>query len=128
NRSVITVTPDLLLDRFVEDFVYRYHFKMFPVVHDEAVLGCATSSSLTEIPRERWHTLTVRDVMEPCNESTSVHPNTDTLEALGKMMRSGRSRLLVVENGRLVGLLSLRDVMDFFNLKVELDEAERRTS
>ncbi|MEW5883047.1 MAG: site-2 protease family protein [Armatimonadota bacterium] len=126
NRSVISVPPDLPLDRFVEDFVYRYHYKMFPVVHDESVLGCASSSSLTEVPRERWHTLTVRDAMEPCNEATSIHPNTDTLEALGKMMRSGRSRLLVVENGRLIGLLSLRDVIDFFNLKVQLDEPERR--
>lgn len=123
NRSIITVPPDLPLDRFVEDAVYRYHYKMFPVVHDGAVLGCATSTSLTDIPRERWHTLTVRDVMEPCDGNTSVHPNTDTLEALGKMMRAGRSRLIVVENGRLVGILSLRDVMDFINLKVELDEA-----
>lgn len=125
NRSVITVPPDLPLDRFVEDVVYRYHYKMFPVAGDDTVLGCATSTSLTDVPREQWHTLTVRDVMEPCDDSTSVHPNTDTLEALGKMMRTGRSRLLVVDHGRLVGILSLRDVMDFINLKVELDEAGR---
>jgi Zn-dependent protease/CBS domain-containing protein len=125
NRSIITVPPDLPLDRFVEDVVYRYHYKMFPVVHEDAVLGCATSTSLTDVPRDRWHTLTVRDVMEPCDDSSSVHPNTDTLEALGKMMRTGRSRLLVVDHGRLVGVLSLRDIMDFINLKVELDEAGR---
>lgn len=124
NRSVISVPPDLPLSRFVEDFVYRYHYKMFPVVDDESVLGCASSSSLTEVPRDRWHTLTVRDTMEPCNEATSIHPNADTLEALSKMIREGRSRLLVVDGGRLVGILSLRDVMDFFNLKVELDQTK----
>lgn len=127
NRNAISIPPDLPLDRFVEDFVYRYHYKMFPVVHDGSVLGCATSSSLTEVPREQWHALTVRDVMERCNEAMSIHPNADTLDALGKMIRSGRSRLLVVENGSLVGILSLRDIMDFFNLKVELDEAGIRS-
>jgi CBS domain-containing protein len=38
------------------------------------------------------------------------------------MSQGGLSRLLVVENGRLVGLVSLKDLLDFFSLKVELEE------
>ena len=38
------------------------------------------------------------------------------------MSQSGASRLLVVENGRLVGLVSLKDLLEFFSLKVELEE------
>ena len=40
------------------------------------------------------------------------------------MNQSGVSRLLVVENGRLVGLVSLKDLLDFFSLKVELEEQD----
>jgi CBS domain-containing protein len=36
------------------------------------------------------------------------------------MTQSGFSRLLVVEDGRLVGLLTLKDLLNFFALKVEL--------
>jgi signal-transduction protein with cAMP-binding, CBS, and nucleotidyltransferase domain len=38
------------------------------------------------------------------------------------MSQTGQSRLMVVENGRLVGLVSLKDLLDFFSLKMELEE------
>jgi CBS domain-containing protein len=42
------------------------------------------------------------------------------------MNRTGMSRLLVREDGRLVGILALKDVLRFFALKVELEgEAAR---
>jgi CBS domain-containing protein len=37
------------------------------------------------------------------------------------MNQTGVSRLLVVENGRLAGLVTLKDLLDFFSLKVELE-------
>ena len=37
-------------------------------------------------------------------------------------------RLLVVENGRLVRLVSLKDLLDFFSLKVELEEQTEAAS
>jgi signal-transduction protein with cAMP-binding, CBS, and nucleotidyltransferase domain len=40
------------------------------------------------------------------------------------MNQSGVSRLMVVENGRLVGLVTLKDLLDFFSLKVELEEQD----
>jgi len=40
------------------------------------------------------------------------------------MNQSGVSRLLVVEKGRLVGLVTLKDLLDFFSLKVELEEQD----
>jgi CBS domain-containing protein len=40
------------------------------------------------------------------------------------MNQSGVTRLLVVENGRLVGIVTLKDLLDFFSLKVELEEQD----
>ena len=38
------------------------------------------------------------------------------------MSQGGVSRLMVVEGGHLVGLVTLKDLLDFFSLKVELED------
>lgn len=38
-----------------------------------------------------------------------------------RMRQIGHSRLLVVEDGRLVGILSVRDLLSFLALKLELE-------
>jgi len=38
------------------------------------------------------------------------------------MKRAGASRLMVVDGGRLVGVVTLKDMLEFLSLKIELDE------
>jgi CBS domain-containing protein len=52
-----------------------------------------------------------------------VSPDADALDALGRMRRTGSSRLLVVERDRLVGMVSLKDLLRFLSLKIELEDA-----
>jgi CBS-domain-containing membrane protein len=52
----VTVSSDLTLDRLVEDYVYRYHHKMYPVVADSnKVEGCVTTKQIKEVPKEDWN-------------------------------------------------------------------------
>lgn len=51
NSDPITVPPSLDLLHWVEDFVYRYHHKAFPVVSDGHLEGCITTQALAGIPR-----------------------------------------------------------------------------
>jgi signal-transduction protein with cAMP-binding, CBS, and nucleotidyltransferase domain len=48
------------------------------------------------------------------------------MHALARMQSTGASRLLVVENGHLVGIVSLKDLLRFFHLKLELESDDRR--
>ena len=108
----------------VEDRIYRHHHKMFPVTDGGRLLGLVTTQGVLEVPRERWGAVRVRDVFEPLGAENTVSPDGDALEALSKMRRSGRSRLLVVSRpGQLVGVLSLKDLLDFFHLKLELEQS-----
>ena len=58
----------------------------------------------------------------------SIAPDADALEALGKMQRTGSSRLLVTDGSRLVGIVSLKDLLRFLDLKLELEDGERSPS
>jgi Zn-dependent protease/CBS domain-containing protein len=123
NRNVVTVPADLSLDEFVQNYVYYHHFKAYPVVSEGRLLGIVSVEALRGIPREEWPSLTVAQVMEACDGTNAIPPTLDTLQALSLMARQGKSRLLVVENDQLLGMISFRDIMEFFNLKVALDES-----
>jgi CBS domain-containing protein len=57
------------------------------------------------------------------SEENSIDPLADAIVALTRMTRGRRSRLIVVApDGRLAGILTLKDLLEFFQLKMELEE------
>jgi CBS domain-containing protein len=118
----VTVRRDLSIREVVEDYVYRHHYKMLPVVAHGELVGCVTTRRIKETPRDEWERQSVGSIVEPCSEENSISPDADAMEALSRMHRSRASRLMVVEDGTLVGVLSLKDLLEFFSLKMELGD------
>lgn len=120
----VTVPRAISVLDLVQSYIYRHHYKMFPVVDDSGrLLGCVTTRQVRELPRDEWERQTVGSLAERCNPENTVRADTDAMEALAQMSRSGVSRLMVVEDDRLLGILSLKDLLRFFSLKVELETA-----
>ena len=121
-RSPITVPPAITVAKLVEDYVLKYHFKMFPVLDDGRLVGCVTSRDIKEIPKEEWGRETVGQIAVRCPPEAIIGPQTDAVKALAIMNQTGLSRLLVAEDGRLVGILTLKDLLAFLSLKVEMGQ------
>jgi Zn-dependent protease len=124
NPRPILVPPTLDLHTWVEEYVYRYHRKTFPVGTEGHLDGYVTTRALARYPRGEWMQHTVGEVMERDLRAVSIAPETDALHALTIMQRTGASRLLVVADGKLVGIVSLKDLLGFLQLKLELNESE----
>jgi len=124
NTSPVAVQDSITVEHLVEDYIYKYHYKMFPVMSGDKLVGCITTRQVKEIPREAWSRETIREAASECSAENTISPDTDAIKALGLMTQSGVSRLLVVENGRLVGIVTLKDLLDFFSLKVELEDKD----
>ena len=122
--DVRTVPPDLSVRELVEDHVYRWHFKMFPVTENGRLVGCVTTRRIREIPHAEWDHRTVEEIMEPCSNENTISTKSGALEALKRMNRDGRSRLVVVQDGRLQGVISLKDIGRLITLKLELEAEE----
>jgi Zn-dependent protease/predicted transcriptional regulator len=121
--DAVTVPPSISLEQLVEDYIYKYHFKMIPVVEDhDRLLGCVTTKQIKEIPREEWSRRTVGDVASQCTSENTIEPEADAMKALSIMKQTGNSRLMVVEGGRLVGIIALKDLLELLSLKVELEQ------
>jgi Zn-dependent protease len=125
NREPVTVPPSLDLLRWVEDYVYRYHRKLFPVASNGHLEGVIRTQDLARVPRQEWDRHTVAEVAEHDLQALTIPPDADALQALAKMQRSGSSRLLVTEGDRLVGIVSLKDLLRFLDAKMELERLGR---
>jgi Zn-dependent protease/predicted transcriptional regulator len=118
----VTVPPSVSIADFIEDYVYRYHFKMFPVVDQGRVSGCVSTRQVKDVPREDWSLRTIGEIAVPCSDENTISPDADSLEAISRMNRARTGRLMVLDGDNLVGIISLKDLLKFLALKVELEE------
>ncbi len=121
-RDPVTVPPSITVREWVEDYVYRHHFKMFPVVEKSNLLGCISIESIKQISKDDWRNNKVRDLMEPCSKTNTVSADMETTKLLSAMVRPGKeSRYMVVDDGQLVGMISLKDLLELIALKLEIE-------
>jgi Zn-dependent protease/CBS domain-containing protein len=116
----ISVSPDISIHDLVEDYVYRYHHKLFPVTENNQLVGSVTTAQIKNAPRQQWQNLTVRQIMVPCTDDNTVDANLDAEEMLRRVQRTKSGRLIVTDNGRLAGIVSLKDLLEVFSLQMEL--------
>jgi Zn-dependent protease/predicted transcriptional regulator len=117
----VVVSPDINLEGLIEDYIYRYHYKMYPVVEEGKLIGCVELKSVKDIPKEDRALKKVRDIMEVCSDSNTIGPEENAEKVLSLMQKKNRSRLMVVEKNRLIGVISIKDLMDFLSIKIDLD-------
>ena len=124
NAQPIVVPPSLDVEHWVDDYVYRYHHRAFPVACNGRLEGVITTQSLSQLPRSQWGEHTVGELMNRDVGAVSIAADADALDALARMRRLGVSRLLVAAGDKLLGIVSLKDLLHFLDLKLEL-EAEK---
>jgi len=117
----ITVPPSISIEQLVNDYFYRHHLKMFPVCDGDRLVGCVTSNQVKQVPKDKWSQQTVRQLIKPCSRENTVGPEMDAVKALSIMNRTGNSRLMVVDGEQLVGIVTLKDMLKFLDLKIDFE-------
>jgi predicted transcriptional regulator len=90
------------------------------VVENGCLKGIVTLNCVKEVANSKWAEHVVADVMTPPRDDLLVTPEKDALEALVQVTKSGLGRLLVVEEGCLLGIASQRDLLKLFEIKTHL--------
>ena len=120
----VTVSPSTTVRDLVEEFIYRHHHDMFPVTDDGELVGCVSTREVKAVPREQWDRRTVREIAKACSPENTIDPDLDALKALALMQRTGNGRLMVTQQGRLVGILVLKDLLHLLSLKIDLRDVD----
>jgi predicted transcriptional regulator len=118
----VTVPGRISIQELVDDYIYKHHFKRFPVADNGTLHGCISTRQAKAVSRGEWNSRTVASVAEPCSPENTIRPETDAVKALARMNQTGVSRLMVVDDNRLIGIIALKDLLNFLSLKIELEE------
>ncbi len=116
-RDVVTVPPDLPLDRLVEEYFLKKGYRGFPVVKDGRTVGLVSIADLSPVLERYRPQRTVREVMVPLTEACLIPPEASLNEALRKMSLGGLGRLMVVRDERLAGMITKTGLLRMLEMR-----------
>jgi Zn-dependent protease/CBS domain-containing protein len=115
-RALVTVPPQLSLQTVVEEFFVAYGYGGFPVVEEGQVVGLIAVEDVQAIAQGLWSWRTVREVMRPASPDLFIPPDASMMQAMERMVRTNYDRLVVLEAGHPVGLVTRSAVAQFLQL------------
>ncbi len=121
-RDPVTVPASISIDEWLDDYVYQYHYKMYPVVDGPELLGCINVESIKSLPKDVRGSRRVREFVSPCSVENTIPADMSTSELLAGFLRpQSQARYMVVDGRKLVGMISLKDLLDLISLKLEIE-------
>ncbi|MEZ0254875.1 MAG: site-2 protease family protein [Chthoniobacter sp.] len=128
-RDLMTANPasipdTLPLNLAVEDYFLSGHHVAYPVCStDGEFRGLLRLDFLKEVPKEKWPYVSCGDVVaEKSAEALRIGANESAARAMRLLLAPDLSRLAVIENGRLVGIVTRHDILHFIEIHTELED------
>lgn len=109
-RTPVVVAADLTLGQFMDDVVHERRFTTYPVVDAGRPVGLLPFGRVARVPRRDWDLHTVGECMIPLADVPVLREGEAVADALEKLLSSEARRGLVLDDGLLVGLLSITDL------------------
>lgn len=126
--TVMTASPAIIPDTLplslaVEDFFLSGHYVAYPVcAADGEFRGLLQLDFLKAVPREKWPYTTAGDVVaERSSDALRIGVNESAARAMRLLLSPELSRLAVIENGRLVGIVTRHDILNFIEIHTQLE-------
>lgn len=117
SRDCPTVDEQVLLSDLMQEYVLRYNLTAFPVLRGAMLVGLVTVENVRSVPQEQWVRTRVSQVMTAMERLRALRPWDEAIQALQQFAERGESQLPVVDDGRVVGLLSRATLLRFIELR-----------
>lgn len=116
-RNVVSVPPDCTVAEAVSLYFQPYGYGGFPVVEHDRLVGLVTVTEIQTVPASLWLWRQVHQVMRPVSPSLIVRPDAPVVQAMEQMTREGCDRLVVLDDERVVGVLTRSAIVHFLQLR-----------
>ncbi|SHJ08669.1 Zn-dependent protease (includes SpoIVFB) [Dethiosulfatibacter aminovorans DSM 17477] len=121
-RDLVVVKDFTSVEDLVENYFYRYKYVCFPVVRNESVLGLVTIDSVKKIEREMWNQTSVGAITELLRDDLVAAPDATVISAMKKLFSNKIGRMVVIEDGKLIGIISRTDILNYIRVYSELHQ------
>jgi len=115
--TVVTIPAQCTLEEAVNRYFQPYGYGGFPVLDDEQLVGLITAHDIQAVSPAAWSWRQVGQVMRQVLPSLIVEPNTPVIQVMEHMVREGWDRLVVMQDGKIVGLVTHSAILHFLQLR-----------
>lgn len=124
SRNPVTTGPGQPLSQLADQVMLGRCVSFVPVEENGILLGYIDSGVLAGIDRDNWTNTTVNDVFVALRAEDCTTPETSAAQALDQLKGSNRRKLMVVQDNRLAGVISLSDLMGYLDVPRQLDSRQ----
>jgi Zn-dependent protease/predicted transcriptional regulator len=121
--DLVRIPPELSLQDAVDDYFMRHDHSGFPVEEQGRTIGLLTLRAVRRVPREQWPTRRVRDHMVPLSDQVIVAPEARMDGVVGKLQDGEANRVLVAQDGEVVGIITPTDLTRWLQRWQTLDSS-----
>jgi len=112
DEKVIAVPAEVSVLDFVEEYLFHYRIRTFPVVDKDGLAGMISVNEINSIPQEKRYETKVIDV---CSKDVhSAYPDTPVQQVLDIMNDAAVPRVPIVDRSkpkRIIGIVSETDIL-----------------
>lgn len=108
--DLLRIPPDLTLQDAVDGYFMRYDHSAFPVDEQGRTIGLLTLRKVRRVPSDQWPASRVRDHMVPLSDQIVVPPDAPMDQVMAKLEDSEAGRVLVADDGEVVGIITPSDL------------------
>lgn len=119
-QEVPIIDADSRIPEFVENFVLRHEHTVYPVTRGGEFVGVVTLDDVRQLDRDLWGVTCVGALAHQPEEARVLHHDQDAWDALTQMVENDAPRLLVVDNGKLAGIVSREAILRLVQMKSRL--------
>ncbi len=125
NPRPVTVPANISLQKLVNEYFLREGIQAAPVVLGESLVGLITLADVAGVEPERWSYTPVGHVMRLLEQIAVTTPEQPVHDLLEMMVTRGITEIPVVQEGRLVGLVSREAIPRYLQLRQPLQVDEQ---
>jgi predicted transcriptional regulator len=123
-REWVEVPPSASLHDLATNFAVRAKARTLPVADDGRYIGMAALNALGGVAHETWDATPVSSIT--AEDHPTLRPSDHLAAALAKMRDASVDRAAVVEDGRIVGILTTSEVIRVEQILDTVGEERRR--
>jgi CBS domain-containing protein len=115
-----TVPAAVSVAEAAHDYFERTGHRAYPVLRGDAVVGLLCLEDVLRLSPEERRSTSVQGAMRPLADVMVTDPDTPLLAAIARMAKARTARLLVIHEGRLLGLLTMSAVIRRLKMREQL--------
>jgi Zn-dependent protease/CBS domain-containing protein len=119
-REVQMVAAEASVADLIEQYFTRHTYGGYPVQRNGDAIGLVTLHDLKKAPAAERAATRVEEIMAPVTDALVIDPDTPVVDAFNRMLSTRTGRLLVLDRGRLVGLITVNGIAHLTQVRASL--------